>query len=98
MLFYVKRGGQLHGEEIWSIVWFSGSFCSTLTTVSYLIYGKGSGFIQSFIWSFIGKEFHIFSIQRKEEFFILSCNIYRDIVGPYVVVHRLAYRDVAGAC
>lgn len=26
--FYVKRGGQLHGDVRWFIVWFSVSFCS----------------------------------------------------------------------
>lgn len=35
-VFYVKRGRQ-HAEEMWSIVWFSASFCSTPVIISCLL-------------------------------------------------------------
>ena len=35
--FYVKRGGQLHSDEIWSMVfWFRASFCSTPMIICFL--------------------------------------------------------------
>lgn len=70
--FYVKRGGQLHSDEICSVVWFSASFCSTPMIISCLFYGKVLGFIHSLFYrernqKNMGNRFLFFSSSKKAD-------------------------------
>lgn len=66
--FYVKRGGQLHGDEIWPIVWFSVSFCSApMIILCLFLWERFKLYPEPFIGNRIQKIWAIdFQLQRKE--------------------------------